>query len=75
MYKRQTPDGAGAVETFTVVHDKGRPAFAILFVRMDDGRRALAQMHDDLDALIDTPVVGRRVTVTTGDAVNSARFI
>lgn len=71
----ETPDGAGAVETFTVVHDNGRPAFAILFVRLDDGCRALGQMHDNLDALIDAPVVGRRVAISTGDPVNMARFI
>lgn len=71
----ETPGGAGAVETFTVVHDKGNPAFAILFVRLDDGCRALAQMHDGLEVLIDAPVVGRRVAVVTGDPVNMARFI
>ena len=51
------------------------PMFAPMFVRLDDGRRGLAQMHDDLDALIDTQVVGRRVAVTSGDPVNMARFV
>lgn len=75
----ETPDGMGAVETFTVVHDKGHPVFAILFVRLDNGRRALAQMRANdtwgLEALIDAPVVRRRVAVSTGDPVNIARFI
>ena len=70
----ETPAGEGAVETFTVIHDRGHPAFAILYVRLDSGARCLAQMHDRLDALIDAPVVGRRVTVTAGDPVNMARF-
>lgn len=71
----ETPSGEGTVETFTVIHDKGRPAFAILYVRLDDGRRGLAQMHDGLDALIDAVVIGRQVAVTAGDPVNMARFV
>ena len=76
----ETPSGEGIVETFTVIHDKGVPAFAILYVRLDDGEgqpgtRALAQMHDDLDALIDAQVVGRRVAVTAGNPVNTAVFV
>ena len=70
----ETPSGPGAVETFTVIHDKGQPAFAILYVRLDDGTRGLAQMHEGLDALIDAPVVGRRVTVTPGAPINLAAF-
>lgn len=69
-----TPSGPARIETFTVVHDRGRPAFAIIVARLDTGARALAQMHDGLDALIDEVVVGRRVVLTTGDPVNRAAF-
>jgi len=71
----ETPSGAGVIETFTVIHDKGVPVFAILYLRLDSGERALAQMHDNPGALIDLPVVGLRVAVTAGDPVNMARFI
>ncbi len=70
----ETPDGEGVVEACTVIHDKGRPAFAILYARLDSGERGLAQMHDDLDALIDAPVVGRRVRLCSGGPVNLAAF-
>ena len=71
----KTPAGEGAIETFTVIYDRGVPAFALLYVRLDSGERALAQVHDDPGALIDVPVVGRRVAVTSGDPVNIARFM
>ena len=71
----ETPDGEGRIEAFTVVHDRGRPAFAILIVRLGaNDVRCLAQVYDDLEALIDKPVIGRRVTVVTGDPVNRARL-
>ena len=70
----EMPSGPGIVETFTVIHDKGIPAFAILYVRLDDGTRGLAQMHQYLEALIDAPVIGRRVVVTPGDPINRAAF-
>ena len=69
----ETPSGEGRIEAFTVIHDRGRPAFAILIVRLDDGdMRCLAQVHDGLDALIDVPVVGRRVQVATATPANRA---
>ena len=71
----ETPAGDGSVETFTVIHDKGVAAFAILVVRLDDGQRALAHVHDDPGALVDAVVIGRRVRVVTGAPVNLARFV
>nr|WP_295662528.1 acetyl-CoA acetyltransferase [Polymorphobacter sp.] len=71
----ETPDGAATVEAFTVVHDKGVPAFAIVVGRQaSDNRRFLAQTREGLAAMIDTQVVGRSFTVTTGDPVNRADF-
>ena len=69
-----TPDGAATVETLTVVHDRGEPAFAIVVGRDGDSRRFLAQARDGLTALADGDMVGRNFTVTTGDPVNRAIF-
>ncbi len=70
----EKPSGSGTVETFTVIHDKGRPAFAIVIGRLDSGERFLSQMHEDLDALIDKPVIGRRIIVSAGDPANRSVF-
>ncbi len=71
----ERPDGTGTVETFTVMFDKGCPAFAVVIGRLDSGERFLSQMHDNLDELIDKPVIGRRIAVSAGDPVNMARFV
>lgn len=69
----ERPEGAGTIETFTVIHDRGRPAFAILIGRLDEtGQRFLAQVHEGAGALIDAPVIGRPVTVRPTDTVNLA---
>lgn len=68
----ETPAGEGSIETFTVVHDRGVPAFAIIVGRQADGTRFLAQMHEGAGALIDVPAIGRRVTVAAGSPVNRA---
>jgi len=70
----ETPSAGGRIETFTVVHEQGRPAFAIVVGRLDDGRRFLARMDERLDELIDAPVIGRRIAVQAGDPVNAARL-
>jgi acetyl-CoA C-acetyltransferase len=68
----EKPEGEGRIETFTVVHHKGVPAFALLIGRLDDGTRFLAQVHENPAALIDVPVIGRRMRVTPTDTVNLA---
>ena len=68
----EKPEGHGTIETFTVIHDKGRPAFAIVIGRLPGGERFLSRMIDTLDELIDKPVVGRKVTVTAGDTANTS---
>lgn len=68
----ERPQGTGVVETFTVIHDKGRPAFAIIIGRLDTGERFLSQLHDGLGELIDKPLIGRRLKVVAGDPVNIA---
>ena len=71
----ETPSGSASVEACTVIHEQGQPAYAIVIGRLDDGRRFLAQARERLDALIDVPVVGRRIAVTPGSPVNEARLI
>lgn len=71
----QTPVGTGRIETFTIVYAGGHPAYAIIIGRLDDDTRFLAQMHERLDELIDTEVIGRRIAVTTGSPANTAVFV
>jgi acetyl-CoA C-acetyltransferase len=72
----ERPDGAGVIETFTVIHDRGVPAFAIVIGRLaDDRRRFLAQIHDNPGALIDMPAVGRPISVRPTDTVNLAALV
>lgn len=71
----EKPSGAGTVETYTVIHDKGVPAFALIVGRLDsDGSRFLAQIHENPGALIDVPVIGKALTVEPGETVNIARL-
>jgi acetyl-CoA C-acetyltransferase len=70
----ETPDGDGSLETFTVMHHKGAPMFAILIGRLDSGERFLAQMHSGLEALMEAPVIGQRLRVSPG-APNMAAFV
>ncbi len=72
----ERPEGRGTIETFTVVHDRGEPRFAILIGRLEaDGRRFLAQVHEGCAALVDVPVVGRPVVVRPTDTVNLAALV
>jgi acetyl-CoA C-acetyltransferase len=68
------PDGAGTIETYTVVHDRdGAPETGIVIGRLDDGRRFLANTPPDrtlLESLMQEEAIGRRGRVTAGDPVN-----
>lgn len=69
----EKPEGEGTVETYTVIHAKGVPAFAIVIGRLDaDGSRFLAQIHENPGDLIDVPVIGRKLHVKPTDTVNIA---
>ncbi len=69
----EQPEGPAKIETMTVIHDRGSPAFAIVIGRLDaDGTRFLAQVHEGCAALIDAPAVGRPIHVTAGTPVNRA---
>ena len=40
-------DGAATIETYTVMHDRKGPSFGILFGRLEDGSRFIANTPDD----------------------------
>jgi acetyl-CoA C-acetyltransferase len=46
-------EGPATVETYTVMHDRQGPASAILFGRLDDGTRFIANTPEDPDLLAD----------------------
>ena len=44
----ETPQGAATIETYTVMHGKSGPEFAVVFGRLaEDGRRFIANLPDD----------------------------
>ena len=49
----ETPDGPARIETYTVMHDRKGPSFAILFGRLGDGRRFIANTPEDPGLLAD----------------------
>ena len=59
-------DCQGTLETFTVTHGKEGPNNGIAFVRLEDGRRALANASPDALVTLreDASPVGRKVAVT-----------
>ncbi|MEZ5946338.1 MAG: acetyl-CoA acetyltransferase [Hyphomonas sp.] len=72
------PDSCEAVlETFTVTHGKSGPEKGIIFARLADGRRALANASAAaLPVLLeDASPVGRRVAITVADETGTFDFI
>lgn len=70
----ETPEGAGAIESFTVLFDpSGAPAYGAVIARMDNGSRTLARIPaahaDDLAILMsaDAFPVGLRGRAHTGE--------
>jgi acetyl-CoA C-acetyltransferase len=63
----EAPQGAGVVETYTVVFDRtGEPEFAIVFGRLEDGSRFIANTEPDRELLrwmTQEEMVGRRLKV------------
>jgi len=70
----QTPAGAGTVESYTVMHDRGRPVQGVVVGRQDaDGARFLATTPADeatLRRLVDQDMLGRPGRVHTADGRN-----
>ncbi|MGI9523805.1 MAG: acetyl-CoA acetyltransferase, partial [Hyphomicrobiaceae bacterium] len=62
--------GSATIETYTVMHDRNEPSFAILFGRLPDGRRFIANTPEDGDLLrsmTEVDYVGRTGTVLASD--------
>ena len=71
----ETPEGTGRLETFTVVHDKGVPAFAIVIARDAEERRFLGVAREGLDLYLAGDVIGAGVTVAAGQPVNMVTML
>jgi acetyl-CoA C-acetyltransferase len=71
------PDGAARIETYTVMHDRGRPVEGIVFGRLDaSGARFIARLPDDpavLAEVRDTESLGRPGRVGRDGGIN--RFV
>ena len=66
-------EGLATIETYTVMHDRSGPSYAILFGRLDDGTRFIANTPDDQDLLRDMTqrdYIGTSGTVSNTDGLN-----
>jgi acetyl-CoA C-acetyltransferase len=67
------PNGPANVETYTVMHDRKGPSYAILFGRLRDGQRFIANTPPDqglLREMVERDMVGVRGRVTHRDGCN-----
>lgn len=66
-------DGAATIETYTVMHERKGPTYAILFGRLADGSRFIANTPDDpalLQAMVKQDMMGATGRVRTEDGRN-----
>ncbi len=66
----ETPAGAATIETYAVMHDRKGPSFGILFGRLGDGTRFIANPPEDpalLADMVDRDYLGAAGKVATGD--------
>jgi acetyl-CoA C-acetyltransferase len=69
----ETPSGAGTIETYTVMHDRKGPSYAIVFARDAAGRRFIANTPDNpalLRDMTERDYLGASGTVTSRDGIN-----
>ncbi len=69
----EVAEGPATIETYTVMHDRKGPSYAILFGRLADGQRFIANTPDDpalLQAMVDTDMMGAAGRVRTADGRN-----
>lgn len=70
----EVAEGAATVETYTVMHDRNGPTYSILFGRLGDGRRFMANTPDDPALLADMTrrdYLGARGRVQHADGINT----
>ena len=73
------PKGTASVEAYTVMHDReGKPDYAIIVARLENGERCWAMTdkdHDLFKAMEKEEFVGKKGRVTPGgDAPNIMKF-
>lgn len=69
----EVANGAATVETYTVMHDRKGPSYAILFGRLGDGRRFMANTPEDpklLQDMVDRDLIGGTGRVTHDNGRN-----
>jgi acetyl-CoA C-acetyltransferase len=69
----ETANGAATIETYTVMHDRKGPTFGILFGRLGDGSRFIANTPDDpalLATMTEQDYLGAPGTVRSADGIN-----
>jgi len=74
----EKPEGAGTVETYTVVVDRRGKRFGIVIGRLNDGKRFIAHTPDDdatLNWMTSAEILGQHGTVTAGEQTNLFRFV
>ncbi|MGY9056782.1 MAG: acetyl-CoA acetyltransferase [Alphaproteobacteria bacterium] len=66
-------DGAATIETYTVIHDRKGPSYGILYGRLDDGTRFVANPPEDpalLAEMENKDFLGAKGAVTNTDGLN-----
>jgi acetyl-CoA C-acetyltransferase len=66
--------GSATVETYTVMHDREGPTYSIVFGRLEDGRRFIANTPSDrrlLEDMTRDEFLGRSGVVSNADGVNT----
>lgn len=69
----EAANGSATVETYTVMHDRKGPSYAILFGRLGDGRRFIANTPEDtglLRNMVERDMIGASGNVTHQDGRN-----
>ncbi|ODT26084.1 MAG: hypothetical protein ABS54_07875 [Hyphomicrobium sp. SCN 65-11] len=69
----EVAEGPAAIETYTVMHDRKGPSYSVLFGRLGDGRRFMANTPEDATLLSDMATrdyLGARGRVQHADGVN-----
>ncbi|HAJ45487.1 MAG TPA: acetyl-CoA acetyltransferase, partial [Alphaproteobacteria bacterium] len=71
------PQGAGTIETYTVVHDRDGPRFGLVIGRLGSGKRFIAHTPAEpsyFARLMDSDCMGLQGQVTPGEKTNTFRF-
>jgi acetyl-CoA C-acetyltransferase len=69
----EAASGAAEIETYTVMHDRAGPSYAIIMAILEDGRRCIANTAEDPELLADmvaNDYMGAQGSVSHGDGLN-----